>query len=89
LGNNETKSITIKTAKMKNNILKYYITVFCFCSTFVLFAQPGSEDTGGGLEGGDPAPAPIDDYIWILALVGFLFLFMKFRAAIQNKKIQE
>ena len=74
---------------MKNNVLKYYIVAFYLCSTFIAFAQPGSEDTGGGLEGGDPAPAPIDDYVWVLALVGFLFVFMKFRAAFQNKKIKE
>jgi hypothetical protein len=85
LGNNETKSITIKTAKMKNNILKYYITVFCFCSTFVLFAQPGDNDTGGSLEGGDPAPAPINDYIWVLAVLGLILVFMKYRAIRKNR----
>ena len=70
---------------MKNNVLKYYIAAFYLCSTFVLFAQPGdgNGETGdAGLEGGgDTTPgAPIDDYVWVLALVGLLFVFLKFRA---------
>ena len=73
---------------MNKNLLKYYIAVAYFCSNVVLFAQPGTEDTGGtgNLEGADPA-APIDDYLWILGLVGLFFVFMKFRT-IQNKRIQ-
>ncbi len=74
---------------MKNNLLKYYIAAFYLCSTLVMFAQtdPG---TGGGIEDttGDQTPAaPIDDYVWVLALVGLVFVFMKFRT-IQNKKIK-
>ena len=72
---------------MKNTVLKYYISALFLFSTFVSFAQPGDGDTGGGLEGGDPA-APIDDYIWVLAIVGLIFVFMKFRA-IQKSRIQE
>lgn len=77
---------------MKNNLLKYYITAFYLCSSFAMFAQPGAEDTGGtgNLEGttGDTTPAPIDDYVWVLALIGLFFIFMKFRA-IQKCEIQE
>jgi hypothetical protein len=70
---------------MKNTVLKYYIAAFYLCSTFVLFAQPGDgngESGDAGLEGGgDTTPgAPIDDYVWVLALVGLLFVFLKFRA---------
>jgi len=72
---------------MKSNLLKYYIAAFYFCSTFVLFAQPGSGNDTGNLEGADAPAAPIDAYVWILALVGLIFVFLKFRA-IQNKKIQ-
>lgn len=72
---------------MKNNLLKYYIAAFYLCSTIITYAQnPGSNDTGGGLESADPA-APIDGYVWVLAAVGFLFVFLKFRA-IYNNKIQ-
>ncbi len=74
---------------MKNNLLKYYIAAFYLCSTFAMFAQdPG---TGGGVENDgstDTTPAaPIDDYVWVLALIGLVFVFIKFRA-IQNKKIK-
>ena len=70
---------------MKNTILKYYIAVFYFCSTFIMFAQPGTGNGGtgeGGLEGdGDATPgAPIDDYVWVMAGIGLLFVFLKFRA---------
>lgn len=73
---------------MKNTLLKYYIAAFYLCSTFVLFAQPGTEDTGGtgSLEGTDPA-APIDDYVWVLALIGLIYVFLRVRA-FQNNKIQ-
>jgi hypothetical protein len=72
---------------MKNTVLKFYIAAFYLCSTFVMFSQaPGANDTGGNLESTDP-PAPIDDYVWFLAIVGIAFVFMKFRA-IQSKKIQ-
>jgi len=76
---------------MKNNVLKYYIAAFYLCSTFVMFAVPGTgngETGDGAVEGADaPAAAPIDDYVWILALIGLVFVFMKFRA-IQKNKIQ-
>lgn len=73
---------------MKKNLLKYYIATFYLCSTFAMFAQdPG---TGGGVENDgstDTTPAaPIDDYVWVLALIGLVFVFMKFRA-IQKTRI--
>jgi hypothetical protein len=75
---------------MKNNVLKYYIAAFYLCSTFVMFAVPGTgngETGDGAVEGADAPAAAIDNYVWVLALVGFLFVFIKLRA-IQNKKIQ-
>jgi hypothetical protein len=74
---------------MKNNVLKYYIAVAYFCSIFVAFADPTADDTTGGLEGttGDTTPAPIDNYVWVLAILGLFLVFMKFRA-IQKNKIQ-
>ena len=71
---------------MKNSLLKYYIAAFYLCSTIITYAQdpPGGNDTGGGLESADPA-APIDGYVYILAAVGFLFVFLKFRAILNTK----
>ena len=76
---------------MKNNLLKYYIVAFYLCSTFVLFAQPGTNDTGGALEGDtDTTPAaPIDNYVWVLAAIGLLFVFFRFRALAQQKSAQK
>jgi hypothetical protein len=74
---------------MKNNLLKYYITAFYLCSTFAMFAQdPG---IGGGIENdgtGDTTPAaPIDDYVLLLAILGLILVFVRFKS-IQSKKIK-
>jgi hypothetical protein len=69
---------------MKNRFLKLYIVAFYFCSTFILFAQPGSGSDNGGIDdsgSSDTTPgAPINDYIWILAIIGITLVFLKFRA---------
>ncbi len=73
---------------MKNKLLKYYIAAFYFCSTLVMVAQPGDNAPGGLETDGDSTPAaPIDDYLWVLALVALVFVFIKLRA-IHNKKIR-
>lgn len=72
---------------MKNTLLKYYIAAIYLCSTFVVFAQPG-DTAPGGLEGdGDSTPigAPIDNYIWVLALLGLAFVFLRLRAIQKNR----
>ena len=72
---------------MKNNLLKYYTTVAYLCSTFVMFAAdaPGDDTAGGSLESADAVAAPIDNYVWVLALVGLFLVFRKFRAIHKNK----
>ncbi len=73
---------------MKKNLLQYfYIAVFYLCSTLMVFAQ--DPDGGTGIEGdGDSTPAaPIDNYLWVLALLGLLLAFIWFRS-IQNNKIK-
>jgi len=52
-------------------------------SDFIAFAQPGDDDGGGGLEGGDPEPAPIDSKLILLAITGILFAVYSFR---KNRK---
>ena len=51
----------------------------------MLFAQPGATDETGNLESTD-APAPINDYIWVLALIGLILVFWKLKS-LQNEKI--
>ena len=68
---------------MKNNIKK--IIVFCLITLSSLnsFAQqPGTEDNGTGLESVDPA-APIDGYVWVLAAIGLVYVFLRVRAFAQ------
>ena len=65
---------------MKNYLLKYYIAALYICSTFVTFAQePGTDAEGGGLETDDVA-APIDGYVWVLATIGLVYVFLRIRA---------
>lgn len=53
---------------------------FVLLSDFVVFAQPNDEqDGGGGLEGGDPAPAPINGKLIVLLLFGLSFAFYKLK----------
>jgi len=70
---------------MKNTFSKYYFALFYLGSTFVMFAQPGTEDDNGNLE--DTDPLPIDNYIWVLALIALVFVFMKIRAIQKNRII--
>jgi len=71
---------------MKNQYTKYYFAFFYLCSTIVLFAQPGAGNDTSNLEGTDAPAAPINENIWVLALIGLLFVFMKLKN-LKNKKI--
>jgi hypothetical protein len=79
------KIVNKKTFGMKNNISKYYITSFIFCYNIAMFAQPAPGNDTGDLEGTDAPASPIDNYIWVLALVGLIYVFIKLRD-FQNKK---
>ena len=74
---------------MKNNLLKYYVAAAYLCSTLIMFAQPGDGNgTPGDLDAGDPDPgAPIDNYVILLAVVGILFAFMRFRAILSKETV--
>lgn len=72
---------------MKNSVLKIYVTIVCLFSNLLIFANPGDESDTGNLEGGDP-PAPIEDYLWILAVLVVLYAFWKIKVA-NNTKIQD
>ena len=62
---------------------RIYILSFILLSDFLIFAQPGDDDGGGGLEGGDPQPAPINNKLILLAITGILFVVYTFN---KNKK---
>ena len=50
------------------------ISIFISLVSSPVFAQGDPGDDPDGMV------APIDDYVWVLALVGLLFVFLKFRA---------
>lgn len=60
-------------------LLKLYLLSFILLSDFVAFAQPGDDQGGGGLEGDDPQPAPINGEMILLAIAGVLFVIYTFR----------
>jgi len=64
---------------MKNNIFKFYLLSFFLLNDFILFAQPGSDQPGGGLEGDDPPPAPINGKLVWLAISAILFALYTFK----------
>lgn len=64
-------------------LLKFYLFSFILLSDIMVFAQPGDDDGGGGLEGGDPQPAPINSKLILLAIAGVLFVIYSFR---KNKR---
>jgi hypothetical protein len=71
---------------MKNIISKFYVVAAFLCSTAIMFAQPGdtSNDVDpGGMEGADNQ-APIGDYLWVLVVVGLVFVYFKFRSMQKN-----
>ena len=78
---------------MKTNLLKYYIAAIYLCSTFVMVAQPGTgTDDGkdGGLDGLDEPAASVDGYVWVLAALGLVYIFLRLRAfALQEKSSEE
>lgn len=71
---------------MKTNFLKYYITSFYLFSSFLTFAQPGTNDNTGGLEGAETPAAPIDDYVLILTALGLVYVFLRIKAFTRQGK---
>jgi hypothetical protein len=59
---------------------KIVLLFFVLCTTLVQ-AQTDLPDAPD-----DTATAPIDDYVWFLAFIGLIYVFMKFRD-LQNKKM--
>lgn len=64
---------------MKKQTNNLYITFFFLCVNFSLFAEPGSGNSTGDIETTDVA-APIDSYLWMLVLVGLMYVFLKLNA---------
>lgn len=66
---------------MKLKLVYIVNSVILFLITSPLMAQ---DDPGD-----DPdATLPIDNYLWVLVIVGLIYVFLKFRA-VQNKKLED
>ena len=56
-----------------------------------MVAQPGTnDDTTEGLEATDEPAASVDGYVWVLAALGLVYIFLRLRAfALQEKSSEE
>lgn len=68
-----------KNQYMKQNLFKLYILSFFLLIDFIAFAQPGTDDENGGLEGEDPPAAPVNGKLLWLAVAGILFVYFAYR----------
>ena len=59
-------------------IINLSLLFISLLSNFAVFAQPGTGGDGG-LEGGDPAPSPINENLIYLIIIGLLFAFYKLK----------
>ena len=64
---------------MKNNLFRLYLLSFFLLTDFIIFAQPGQDQPGGGLEGDDPPVASINGKLILLAAVAVLFAFYTYK----------
>lgn len=70
---------------MKNSIFKLYLLAFLLAGDFYAFAQPGSDDPDGGLEGDDDPPTSINAKLIYLAIIGVAFAFYYFQKRKQEQ----
>lgn len=69
---------------MKLKLVYIVNSVILFLITSPLMAQddPGDDP--------DATALPIDDYLWVLVIIGLIYVFLKFRAVpFQNKKLED
>lgn len=69
---------------MKTNIFKFYSTLFCSLSSFLIFADPGDESQDGELESGELTP--INSQLILLIIASVSFAIYTFRT---NRKQEE
>jgi hypothetical protein len=69
---------------MMKKTIKFSLLLLAIMFNGMTYAQPGNGTGGGGLEGNDPPPAPIDTLVIVAAIIGTLFVFNVFKQ--QNKK---
>lgn len=66
---------------MKKHITSIYTIIFTLLFSLASFADPGDfGDTGDPDPLDQPAAAPINDYLWVLVLVGLVYIFYKYQS---------
>ena len=70
---------------MKKMMKKSVLTVLAILVNVAAFAQGNPGDFGGSGDS-NPTDAPISDYIWVLAVVGLIYVFYKMKNKIQVAK---
>lgn len=70
---------------MKSSLLKFYLFTFLLVSDFYAFAQPGTDNIDGDLEGNDDPPTSINTKVVYLALIGIAFAFFYFSKKREEK----
>ena len=63
---------------MKTKLFNIYLIGFFLLSDFMMFAQPGTDDGSGDLEGDDAPDAPINSKLIILGIVGIIYVYYTF-----------
>jgi len=65
---------------MKKQFNFYYIAFFYLCTNFAVFAIPGAGNDSSDLESIDAPAAPINDYLWVLVLIGLILVFLQLKS---------
>lgn len=58
-----------------SNIYRLNLVAFFLLIDFIAFAQPGSDDGSGGLEGDDAPAAPINSKLILLLIIGLVYAY--------------
>ena len=67
-------------------ILRYCLLVLAFITSQIIYSQGPNEDIlGGGLTSNDPPPAPIDNKIIFLLLLGLILAYTTFKQKSKKK----
>lgn len=74
---------------MKKQLKIIYISFFLLCNNFLLLAQPDQENSTDDLESADPDTVPITDYLWILVLVGLIYVFIRLQSLSKQKNSEK
>lgn len=62
-----------KSEKMKKKLVYLTVLGIVLFNTITTFAQEPGDEGDGGLEGNDPAPAPIDTKLYMLTFVALVY----------------